>query len=326
MTQPDTARAEGGDDLRAQVADVLRTLALDEQLKARIPGDPVLGPLVRRAARRYVAGETTSEALARIAEINRRGDRATVDYMGESCRDAERAGAEADAFVALSNTLAEGEHDCSVSLDLSHVGLAIDPALALRHARRIAEVTANAGQEMMISMEGSDRTDAVLDVHGALCEQFDHVGVTILARLHRTADDLPVLLSRPGRIRLVKGAYLEPETIAFPRGSRDLREAYLRHARTVIDSGHRCSFATHDRDLLGELDRMLADRSLAGAVPWEFETLLGLGLGELTTMRAKGYPTREYVVYGTEWWLYVCNRIAEEPERLFRAVVDAAGV
>ncbi|QKV96940.1 proline dehydrogenase family protein [Streptomyces sp. NA02950] len=325
MTQADVARPEDGDDLRPRVADVLRKLALDEQAKARIPTDPVLGPLVRRAARRYVAGETAADALTRIAEINRHGHRATVDYMGESCRDAERAGAVADAFVALSESLAAAGHDCSLSLDLSHIGLVVDPALALRHARRLAEATVAAGQEMMISMEGSDRTDAVLDVHGSLCEQFDHVGVTILARLHRTADDLPVLLSRPGRIRLVKGAFLEPETIAFPRGSRALRDAYLRCAGTLLDSDHLCSFATHDWDLLGELDRMLTGHPRTEDAPWEFETLLGLGPDRLTSMRAKGHPTREYVVYGTEWWLYVCNRIAEEPERLFRAVVDAAG-
>ncbi|MET8676088.1 proline dehydrogenase family protein [Streptomyces sp. NPDC004647] len=324
MTQADAARTEDG-DLLPRVADVFRKLALNEQWKAQIPTDPVLGPLVWRAARRYVAGETASEALTRIAEINRDGHRATVDFMGESCHDAERAGSEADAFVALSKSLAAAGHDCSVSLDLSHIGLAIDPALALRHARRLAEATVAAGQEMMISMEGSDRADAVLDVHGALCEQFDHVGVTILARLHRTADDLPVLLSRPGRIRLVKGAFLEPETIAFPRGSRELRDAYLRCAGALLDSDHLCSFATHDWDLLGELDRMLTGRPRTGVVPWEFETLLGLGPGRLAVMRAKGHPTREYVVFGTEWWLYVCNRIAEEPERLFRAVADAAG-
>ncbi|GAA1879825.1 hypothetical protein [Streptantibioticus ferralitis] len=86
MTQADTERTEEGDDLRTRVADVLRSLALDEQLKAQIPTDPVLGPLVRRAARRYVAGETASEALTRIAEINRRGHRATVDYMGAGVR------------------------------------------------------------------------------------------------------------------------------------------------------------------------------------------------------------------------------------------------
>ncbi|MEU9789518.1 proline dehydrogenase family protein [Streptomyces sparsogenes] len=320
-----TGGATGDDDLLARASDVIRRLALDEKLKEQVPSDPMLGPLARRIARRYVAGETVAEALAEVAAINGRGHRATVDYMGESCRDAARADVATDVFLDVSERLAGGGHDSSVSLDLSHIGLAVDAGLALRNARRIAEATAAADQEMIISAEGSDRTDAVLDVHGALCEEFDHVGVTVQARLHRTADDMPVLLRRPGRIRLVKGAFFEPETIAYPRGGRELREAYLGFARVLVDAGHPCSFATHDGDLLGEMEPMVAGGAHDRSAPWEFETLLGLGPDRVAAMREKGHPTREYVVYGTEWWLYVCNRIAEDPQRLFHAVADAAG-
>jgi proline dehydrogenase len=325
MVQQDVACTTGDDDLFAQVADVIRRLALDEKLKEQVPSDPVLGPLARRVARRYVGGETVDEALAQVAAINRRGHRATVDYMGESCRDAARANAAADVFVEVSERLAAAGQDCSVSLDLSHVGLAVDAGLALRNGRRIAEATAAAGQEMIISAEGSDRTDAVLDVHRALCEQFDHVGVTIQARLHRTAGDLAALLLRPGRIRLAKGSFFEPETIAYPRGSRELDAAYLGCAQALVDGGHLCSFATHDWKMLDALESMVAGSARDQAAPWEFETLLGLGPDRVAAMRDKGHPTREYVVYGTEWWLYVCNRIAEDPQRLFHAITDAAG-
>ncbi|MGW3565761.1 proline dehydrogenase family protein [Streptomyces sp. NPDC000941] len=325
MGQQDAAGTVGDDVSFAQVADVIRRLALDEKLKEQVPSDPTLGPLARRIARRYVAGETVAEALAQVAETNQRGHRATVDYMGESCRDADRANAATDVFVDVSERLGAAGHDCSVSLDLSHIGLAMDAGLALRNGRRIAEATAAAGQEMVISMEGSDRTDAVLDIHGALCEQFDHVGITIQARLHRTVDDMPVLLRRPGRIRLAKGSFFEPETIAYPRGSRELHEAYLSYAQALVDSGHLCSFATHDWTMLDALEPMLAGRAHDQGAPWEVETLLGLGPDRVAAMRDKGHPTREYIVYGTEWWLYVCNRIAEEPQRFFRAVTDAAG-
>jgi proline dehydrogenase len=325
--QDEAVRTAYGDDdaLHAQVADVFRKLALDEGLKESVPSDPVLGPLVRRVARRYVAGETAAEALAQVAAVNRRGHRATVDYMGESCRDAARADAATEVFLDLSERLAAAGHNCSLSLDLSHIGLVVDAGLALRNARRVAEATAAAGQEMVISMEGSDRTDAVLDAHGTLCEQFDHVGVTLQARLHRTVGDLAALLPRPGRIRLVKGSFYEPEAIAYPRGSRELREAYLICAQALVDADHPCSFATHDWDLLGALEPMVAGRAHDTAAPWEFETLLGLGPDRVAAMRDKGHPTREYVVHGTEWWLYVCNRIAEDPRRVFRAVADAAG-
>jgi proline dehydrogenase len=306
--------------LPAQAAQVLRALALDEDLKARIPDDPVLGPLARKVARRYVAGENFVDAVERANQILADGHRVNVEYMGESCRDPERATAETAVFLDAARLLPPG---CSISLDLSHIGLAVDHELALTNASRIARATAETGREMVISAEGSDRTDAVLAVHRALCERFDHVGITVQARLHRTADDLRELLALPGRVRLVKGAFLEPETIAHPRESSALTSAYLSYAEQLVDSGHLCSFATHDWDLIHRIDHHLGG-NVHEAAPWEFETLLGLGPDRLDAMAERGHPTREYVVFGTEWWLYVCNRLAEDPQRLLQAVVDAA--
>lgn len=305
-----------------RAAQALQALALDENLKRRVATDPVLLPVARRIADRYIAGETLNEALGRIEQINATGHACTADYMGESCRDAGRATAEADKLVALSGALGKRGLDCSLSLDLSHIGSVVDPDLGYANAERIAEATAAAGQGMMISIEGSDRTELILSTHERLCRRFDHVGVTLQARLHRSGQDLAQLLERPGRIRLVKGAYLEPETIAYPRGSTQLHDAFLRHARTLLSSGHACSIATHDRDLLEQVHAYLADRQqVDGTV--EFETLLGIGAELLATMKERGYATREYVVFGAEWWLYVCNRLAEEPDRVFAALADA---
>lgn len=303
-----------------QAAQVLRRLALDEELKWRIPQDPLLGPLVRKVAARFVAGEHLTDALERAKQILGEGHRVNVEYMGESCRDEERATAETDVFVDAARLL---PHGCSLSLDLSHIGLAVDEELALANASRIAQATVGTGREMMISAEGSDRTDAVLAVHRALCQRFEHVGITVQARLHRTAGDLPRLLALPGRIRLVKGAFLEPETIAHPREDPALATAYLDYACRLADSHHPCSFATHDRDLIHRIDQYLGGQGHPSAF-WEFETLLGLGRDRLAAMAERGHPTREYVVFGTEWWLYVCNRLAEDPQRLLQALVDAA--
>jgi proline dehydrogenase len=302
-----------------QAAQTMRALALDEDLKERVAADPALRELAWRVAERYIGGQTVGEALARTALLNAEGSAVTLDYMGESCRDADLATAETEVFLDLSRQAAARGVNCSVSLDLSHIGSVVDRELGLANATRLAEATAAAGQEMMISMEGTDRTDLILWTHERLCGRFDHVGVTIQARLHRTDEDLPRLLTRPGRIRLVKGSYLEPESIAHPRDSRELRAAYLAYATRLLDSGHLCSIATHDLDLLDELQPHM--RQDSGA--YEVEMLLGLGIDQLRTMRDRGHPVREYVVFGTQWWLYVCNRIAENPARLFQALVDA---
>jgi proline dehydrogenase len=267
--------------------------------------------------------------LASIAQVNAQGHAATADYMGESTRSPAHAAAETDHFVQLAQAITSSGLRCSVSLDLSHIGLAIDPALGVANATRVAMATREAGLEMMINMEGSERTDSTLAAHAQLCQRFDHVGITVQARLKRTPQDLALLLQRPGRIRLVKGAYDEPETSAHARDSEGLRQAYRQLTQQLLASGHTCSIGTHDREQLAWAHAFALEHGLhpqpTGAnrtAPFEFETLYGLGPAQSQHMRELGHATRQYLVYGREWFLYVCHRIAEHPPRLFDALAD----
>ena len=306
-------------------AEKLRKLALDEDVKARVQDDPLLKPLFWRIAKRYVAGETAGDAVERAADAKVRGHAATVDYMGESCRDEKAAGAETEAFLSLIEALNERGIRGSVSLDISHLGSLISPDLGFENTKRIAEAAAAGDREVMISMEGSDRTDTTLDTfyrfYEDLSSEFDNLGITVQARLHRTEGDLLRLLERLGRIRLVKGAYHESTSIAFARGSEELARAYRGYATTLLRSGHRCSIATHDRSIHFDLIDMIRRESLREH-PYEFECLFGLGTEQIDDLNRQGHPTREYIVYGSEWFLYVLNRIAEEPVRLHYAVND----
>lgn len=312
-------------DPPALAADALRRVARDERVKAYIENDPVLFPILLRAARRYIGGTTRAECLDTVAALNAAGHAATVDYMGESTRDPDLAERETAEFVRLAADIGRRGLDSSLSLDLSHIGLAVDPRLALANARRIAAAAREIGTEMIISMEGAERIEAILEVYRALCAEFDNVGVTLQARLRRTQEDLPAMLALPGKVRLVKGAYEEAPDIAYARESAELAACYRDYARRMLTSGRPVSIGTHDASIHDDVDRFVTERDLRGG-PFEFEALVGLGDAQIDRLRRQGYQTRVYVVYGREWYLYVCHRLAEEPTRLYRALADLVGI
>lgn len=305
-------------------ADALRKIARDEKLKERVENDPLLSGIFKRAAERYIGGSNLPECLHTIRQVNAQGHAASADYMGESTRDEGKAAIETAHFLQLIDAIHAHDLNCTISLDLSHIGLALDPALGIANAAKIAVAARGIGREIMISMEGSERTDAILAAHAELCRQFDHVGITLQARRQRTGADLQSALQRPGKIRLVKGAYDEPESLAWPRVSEGLNTAYRQHAQTLLASRHACSIATHDPLQLEAAHAFIQAQGLATA-HIEFETLFGLGAAQSRQMRALGFATRQYIVYGREWFMYVCHRIAEDPQRLFQALVDVVG-
>src|SRR5262249_44278616 len=143
----------------------------------------------------------------------------TIDFMGESTRDTAMAGQATQKFLEGIRGIDQQKLDSSVSFDLSHLGIVIDPDLCYEKACLLAKAAKNAGIEMMISMEGLDRTATILDIHRRLCEQFDNVGVTVQAFLYRTPIDLVSLMERPGKVRVCKGAYEAPAHLALSRGA-----------------------------------------------------------------------------------------------------------
>jgi proline dehydrogenase len=318
-----TDGADGDRQLGAYLdgARALRRMALDEGLKARIMRDPALAEIARRVASRYVAGETLGDAMRRASSIADRGHAVSLELVGESVRDRDEADQATDVFVEVAEAIGRSGLPATVSLDLSHIGLLIDPRLGVCNAKRIAAAAAAAETIVMVSAEGSDRTDLVLDAYEEVLDACPAVGITLQARLRRTPDDLERVMARPGTVRLVKGAFEEPEEVALAREDAALQHQYLSLAGRLIASGHKTSIATHDQRLLDELVDQHGPNLREGHV--EFEMLLGLGEDILDEMQAGGYRTREYVVFGHEWWLYVLNRMSEQPDRLHRAVDDA---
>src|SRR5579875_2245957 len=295
-------------DLEAAAAAALRHISRNEAIKSYVQHTPQLHNALLKIALRFIGGETLPECLRVAQAVQRRGHAVTIDYMGEGTRDEAMAQQCTEEFVRVVHAINVYKLNASISLDLSHIGLVIDKSLALSNASLLAQATQEAGIEMMISMEGSERTDDILALHRLLCARYNHVGITLQAYLHRTPADLAAVLGLPGRIRLVKGAFEEPATVAQPRGAA-LDRVYRTCMEELLDLAH---IFMRERRLKAE--------------QVEFEMLYGVTPERLEMMRNRGYQTRIYLPYGQEWYLYLCHRLAEHPPGIYQAIADAVGI
>jgi proline dehydrogenase len=302
-------------------ADALRRIARNLEYKSYVMRTPLLHAVLLKPVLRFIGGETLDECLGAARALNEQGFATSIDHMGESTWEVEAARSVIHEFIRLIRVIAEKKLDSAVSLDLSHIGLAVAPEVAYEHASLLAREAAAAGIEIMLNMEESARTSAILEVHTRLCEKFSNVGVTLQAYLHRTESDLQAALARPGRIRLVKGAYREPPEVALPLGPR-VDAAYRNFMELLLRSGHPCWIATHDPVLLEHAHRYIHLNRIPKG-PVEFEMNYGVRPDQWAACRDRGYRTSIYLPYGTEWFLYLCHRIAEHPPNLFAAVADA---
>ena len=307
-----------------EVATALRHVALDESVKSYVLQHPSLYKALLNAAARFIGGETLVECCAVAKQLNEQGHAVTIDFMGESTLNAATAEQATQTFMEVIRTIAQQKLDSSVSYDLSHLGMVIDPELGYENACRLAKTAKDAGIEIMISMEGTDRTTTILDIYRRLGEQFDNVGVTVQAFLYRTPADLASVLERPGKIRLVKGAYEAPSHLAMSRGWQ-LDSVYQQLVEKIIDTEHLCSIASHDPAILDQVHQFIGARS-AKPNNLEFEMLKGVTPERLEAIRGAGYRTRVYLPYGQEWHLYVCNRLAEYPPNIYQAIADAVRI
>lgn len=309
------------DNLLQIGAEALKKAALNEEAKRFLLTNDKLFQTLKKAADRYIGGESLEEAVVSIKNLNRLGFSVTTDYMGESIRNEKEASDATDEFVNLAKAVRTGNLHSSISLDLSHIGLLVSKELARQNLERICLEAAQAGQEVIISMEGTDRTDAILDLYKETLKTHANLGITLQAYLFRTKDDFKELVQLPGSIRLVKGAYDTPVGASMPRGP-ELDDSYLAYVDQLLSKNHPCSIASH-HEKIHEATVSLIDTYRP--TNYVLERLLGIGNEELGLYRDRGYKCRIYVVYGKEWYLYLCNRWAEYPLNLFRGLADMVG-
>jgi proline dehydrogenase len=262
---------------------------------------PLGARLAWRQARRYVAGESLDEALAVAWALHERGLSAAIDFFGEQVRDEAEAERAVDGYVALAERLGEAPPTTSVALDLSHVGQDVSPSFCFQQLERIVDILPP-GRRLDIGAEDSARIATSHQILVALASRGVPVQATLQANLRRSIDDWPRLVDAGLAIRLVKGAYVEPEHLAHRYGAAT-DGAYHRLAEVLHAAGARVSLATHDVALRDTIFDELG--------PMDVEMLLGVRPEDHEDLLARGVAVRLYVPYGRDWFRYWMRRVAE---------------
>jgi proline dehydrogenase len=266
---------------------------------------------------RFIAGETTDEAVSAIRDVNARGCTASFDHLNESVSSVAETEAEVLEYLNVLARIDETGIDSNVSIKLTQFGLEIDPELAYQNARRVVEDAARRGNFVRIDMEGSNVTQATIDIFKRLRAEFglNDVGIVLQSYLRRTFDDAQELLNIPARIRICKGAYNEPPEVAFP-DKKDVDQNYVRVMKLLLSSGTYHGIATHDPNMINATIRYARDEGI-GAEAFEFQMLYGIRRNLQEKLARDGYNMRVYVPYGKHWYPYFMRRLAERPANIW---------
>ena len=282
-----------------------------------LAGSPTIQRFVRRygmrlGAARFVAGETLDECAQVLRRLNQSGLMTNTTLLGESVHDETAAEEIVGTYLRILDRIARDGLITNPSVKLTHLGLDISEALAYTNLRRLVEHAAHLRNFVRVDMEDSPRVDPTLRIYRRLCKDgFTNVGVVLQSYLHRTENDLVQLLPLRPNLRIVKGAYLEPPQIAFPR-KEDVDRNYVRLTeRMLLDAGF-TAIATHDGRIIG----WAIDFIERHGVPhdrFEFQMLYGVRPALQLDLVRRGYRVRVATPYGRDWYPYLMRRLAERP-------------
>ena len=264
-------------------------------------------------ARRFVAGERPQDAVRAGERLHAKGIKTTFDKLGEDVLDREAARRAADAAKDLLRVIPAGI-ERNISIKMSSMGQRISRNLCLENVSRILETAKSVGGFVRLDMEGSALTQDTIEVFQLLRKDHDNVGLVLQAMLHRTIDDVKEAVRRGDRIRLCKGAYREPASVAL-QDMADIRRAFASCAHLLLDAGHYPAIATHDESLVTDTIDYARARKVE-ASRFEFQMLYGLRRSRWAELVAAGYKVRIYVPFGTHWIPYFYRRLRERKENV----------
>jgi len=269
-------------------------------------------------AQKFVAAETLQEALPIVEGINASGLRTTFDKLGEYVSDRSVALAAKEEYITLIRTLdgAEGRIDRNISIKLSMLGQKIDEAFCVDNLHEVLTAARETETFVRLDMEGTDITESTLSIFERVYPDYrDNVGVVLQAYLKRTREDIDRMCELQARVRLCKGAYSEPESLAW-QDMPTIRDRFLEYMETLVSKGRFPGIATHDDILINATKKYVADNNI-GNDRFEFQMLYGLRGETQEALAAEGYGMRVYVPYGDQWFPYYTRRLRERKENIW---------
>ena len=293
----------------------LRSLILAASRNAQVERLVAGAPVSRNVVRRFVAGESVEDAVRASRVLVGKGLAVSLDRLGEDTTDVGQADATVKAYLVLLERLREegltSDGRTEVSVKLSAVGQTISDELAEQGAHTICEAARAAGTTVTLDMEDHTTTDRTLATLRSLRRDFPETGAVVQAYLHRTEDDCRALAAAGSRVRLCKGAYKEPASVAF-QSPQEVDASYVRCLEVLMRGNGYPMVATHDPTLIARTLE-LAPEHRSG---FEFQLLYGIRPREQERLAAAGHTVRVYVPYGDEWYGYLMRRLAERPANL----------
>ncbi len=273
--------------------------------------------IARKFARRFVAGETVDDALVAIRALNAAGITATLDLLGESVTNEKEASATADTYEILLDRIAAEGLNSNVSVKLTALGQDISEAVCLANVTRVLECAKRHSSFVRLDMEGTAYTQPTLDMFEQKLypEYPEYVGIVLQSYLRRTEADVERAVTLQCRVRLCKGAYREPPSLAYP-DKRDVDANYVRCMKHLMSEGNYPGIATHDPALITSAKRYASD---AGIPPdrFEFQMLYGVRRDLQDAIVREGFRMRVYVPFGEQWYPYLMRRLAERPANVW---------
>ncbi len=270
----------------------------------------------RKMASRFVAGETIATALDAVAALNAKGISASLDLLGESVANEAEARETGKQYLEILDQIAKRKLNANVSVKLTALGQDISDTLGLEVVRQVLERAKQYQSFVRLDMESSAYTDRTLDTfeHQLYPDFRENVGVVLQSSLRRTLDDVERANRLQCRVRICKGAYLEPATVAFPEKA-DVDRNYVAAMHRLMEHGNYPGIATHDEVIIAEAKRFAKERNIAND-RFEFQMLYGVRRDLQEQLVRDGYRIRVYVPFGTQWYPYLMRRLAERPANM----------